>query len=37
MSKKIFQETLIILVHVVTRGKYKEIRNEVFQRYLNKL
>ena len=35
--KKTFQDTLIIPVHEVARGKHKSIRNEGFHWYLNKL
>ena len=35
--KKTFQETLLILVHAVERGKNKEIINEGFNNYSNKL
>ena len=35
--KKNFQDTLLILVHVVARGNHKAIRNEGFRRYLNKV
>ena len=37
MFKKTFQETLLIQVHSVARVNHKEIRNEGFHRYLNKL
>ena len=37
MFKKTFQETLLIPVHEVERGKYKAIINEGFHRYLNKV
>ena len=35
--KNISQETLLIPVHEVTRGNHKEIRNEGFHRYLDKV
>ena len=35
--KKTFQETLIIPVHVVSRGNHKAIINEGFHGYLKKL
>ena len=35
--KKTFQETLIIPVHEVARGNHKEIINEGFNMYLNKV
>ena len=37
MFNNIFQETLFILVHSVTRGNGKEIRNKLLHFYLNKL
>ena len=37
MFKKTFQETLIIPVHAVARGNRKEIGNEGFYRYLDKV
>ena len=37
MFKKTFQDNLLIPVHAVARGNHKEVINEVFHRYLNKL
>ena len=37
MFKMTFQETLIIPVHAAERGNHKEIINERFHRYLNKV
>ena len=37
MFKKTFQNTLLILVHAFARGNHKEIINEGFHRYLNKV
>ena len=37
MSKKPFQDTLLILVHTVARGDHKAIINKVFHLYLNKV
>ena len=37
MFKNNFQEALLILVHAVARGNHKEIRNEGFHRYFNKV
>ena len=37
MFKKNFQETLLIPVHSVSRGNHKEIINEGFNMYLNKV
>ena len=37
MSKKTFQETLLITLHAVARINHKEIINEGFHRYLNKV
>ena len=35
--KKTFQEILLILLHAVVRGNHKEIINEGFNWYLNKV
>ena len=37
MFKNNFQEALLILIHAVARGNHKEIRNEGFHRYFNKV
>ena len=37
MFKDTFQDTLLILVHAVSRGNHKAIRNECFRRCLKKL
>ena len=37
MSKKTFQETLLIPVHAVARGDHKAITNESFHMYFNKV
>ena len=37
MSKKNFQDTFLFQVHPVERGNHKEIGNEGFHRYLNKV
>ena len=37
MSKKNFQETLLIPLHEVAMGNKKAIRNESFHKYLNKV
>ena len=37
MSKRMFQETLLIPVHAVSRGNHKAIRNKGFHWYLNKV
>ena len=36
MFKNTFQETLLIPVHTVPRGKHKAIKNEGFNMYLNR-
>ena len=35
--RKTFQETLLIPLHAVSRGKHNAIRNEGFHRYLKRL
>ena len=37
MLRKTFQETLLIAVHAVARSNHKEIINEGFHKYLNKI
>ena len=37
MLKKTFQETLVVPLHTFSRGNHKEIRNEGFCMYLNKV
>ena len=37
MSKKNFQEKLLIPVHAFSRGNLKKFRNDGFHRYLNRV
>ena len=36
MSKKTFQETLLVLIHAVSSGNHKTVINEGFHWYFNK-